>query len=97
VQIKINNDEIIIAGSIKTIDDGEHLKKTIYLSMSNAIKNRLAIHIIDSSIITSYIINMLLKAVKHDSLHLTLYVYQEDLYELFCHLELMEELNIVKA
>ncbi|HIP45142.1 MAG TPA: hypothetical protein EYG93_07430 [Sulfurospirillum arcachonense] len=59
--------------------------------------NSIEIHIKDSFIVTSSVIGFLIKFIKKDKIPITLYITNDELYEMMDDMNLIQALNIKKA
>ncbi|WP_458699488.1 hypothetical protein ACKGJI_06550 [Sulfurospirillum sp. 1307] len=88
---------INVKGNIKSLVDGKKLKDAIEDSSLNDDKKPIDIHIKDSFIITSSVIGFLMKFIKKDQIPISLYVYNNELYDMLDNMNLLSVLNIKKA
>ena len=86
--------DIIISGNIKSISDTDNIKFAITTAWNKDEKNPINLKIDDSFIITSSVIGFLIKFIKKDKIPLTLYVKNEELYEMLEDMNLIEVLNV---
>jgi hypothetical protein len=86
--------DIIISGNIKSISDTDNIKFAITNTWNKDEKNPINLKIDDSFIITSSVIGFLIKFIKKDKIPLTLYVKNEELYEMLEDMNLVEVLNV---
>ena len=59
--------------------------------------NSIEIHIKDSFIVTSSVIGFLIKFIKKDKIPITLYITNDELYEMMDDMNLIQALNIKKT
>jgi hypothetical protein len=86
--------DIIISGNIKSISDTDVIKSAIIRAWNKDESKSLNIFIDDSFIITSSVIGFLIKFIKKDRMPITLYVKNDELYEMLDDMNLVEALNI---
>ena len=85
--------KLVINGLIKTVEDSATFKEAVTEAFTTNPSEPIAIHIKESFIITSSIIGSLLKLIKKDNAKISLFIYQNDLFELIEKLNLVELLN----
>lgn len=86
--------DIIISGNIKSISDTDVIKSAIIRAWNKDESKSLNIFIDDSFIITSSVIGFLIKFIKKDRMPITLYVKNDELYEMLDDMNLVEALNV---
>jgi hypothetical protein len=86
--------DIIISGNIKSISDTDIIKSAIIRVWNKDESKSLNICIDDSFIITSSVIGFLIKFIKKDRMPITLYVKNNELYEMLDDMNLVEALNV---
>jgi len=85
--------KLIVTGLIKSVEDSATFKEAALEAFTANHNAQITIHIKESFIITSSIIGTLLKMIKKDGAKISLYIYQNDLFELIKKLNLVELLN----
>ena len=88
--------KMVVKGLIKSVEDSTLFKEALQSLLDTPTKT-VSIHILDSFIVTSSIIGTMLKAVNVDKAKISLYAYQDDLYELLIQLNLLDALGVKKA
>jgi len=94
MEIETSGNEIIIKGNIKSISHYHQLMQEINMLLSHA--KDIRIYIADSISITSSIIGYLCKIVEEEKAFMTLYIKNEDLYDILQDLNLTKTLNAQK-
>jgi hypothetical protein len=89
--------KLIVEGLIKSVEDSAAFKEALNQAYTAHPSEPIAIHIKDSFIITSSIIGTLLKMIKKDNVKISMFIYQNDLFELIQKLNLVELLNAKAA
>jgi hypothetical protein len=96
----INNSSssiINIEENIKSLSDNDDIKMAIENAWNSNSDNPIEIHIKDSFIVTSSVIGFLIKFIKKDKIPITLYITNDELYEIMDDMNLIQALNIKKA
>ena len=88
---------INIEDNIKSLSDNDDIKVAIENAWNTNSDNPIEIHIKDSFIITSSVIGFLIKYIKKDKIPITLYIKNEELYEMMDDMNLIQVLNIKKV
>ena len=91
------NTEIYIDENIKSIGDNDKIKHAIEQAWKNDNDANIDIYINDSFIITSSVIGFLIKFIKKDKMKISIYVYNEELYEMLDDMNLVEALHVTKV
>lgn len=91
------NTEIYIDENIKSIGDNDKIKHAIEQAWQNDNDANIDIYINDSFIITSSVIGFLIKFIKKDKMKISIYVYNEELYEMLDDMNLVEALHVTKV
>jgi hypothetical protein len=89
--------KLVVEGLIKSVEDSATFKEALNQAFIAYPNEPIAIHIKDSFIITSSIIGTLLKMIKKDNAKISMFIYQNDLFELIQKLNLVELLNAKAA
>jgi len=89
--------KVLVKEVIKTIEDSAVFKKYISDILDKDPKVKVDIHVLDSYILTSSIIGSVLKMVQKDGANISLFVYNDYLYELLDKLNLITLLNVKKT
>jgi len=86
MELQIQNNELIIKGNVKSIQDAETIKE----ALEKIAKKYTSIKIVlqDSISLTSSVIGYLVKLAQKDGKNITLKVANEELYELLRDLDL---------
>jgi hypothetical protein len=87
---------IIIEENIKSLNDNDVIKIAIENAWNTNMNKPIEIHIKDSFIITSSVIGFLIKFIKKDKIPITLYIKNDELYEMMDDMNLIQVLNIKK-
>ena len=88
---------INIEENIKSLGDNDDIKIAIENAWNSNSDNPIEIHIKDSFIVTSSVIGFLIKFIKKDKIPITLYITNDELYEMMDDMNLIQALNIKKA
>ena len=88
---------INIEDNIKSLSDNDDIKVAIENAWNTNSDNPIEIHIKDSFIVTSSVIGFLIKFIKKDKIPITLYITNDELYEMMDDMNLIQALNIKKA
>jgi hypothetical protein len=88
-----NNNELMIIGNIKSIEDGSEIKGAINTLQKNGAKS-IILRIQDSFSMTSTVIGYLMKLVNIDKIPISLIVGDQRLYQLFEELSLVQSFNV---
>jgi len=88
--------KIVIEENIKSLSDNDVIKVAIENAWNKNIDKPIEIYIKDSFIITSSVIGFLIKFIKKDKIPITLYINNDELYEMMDDMNLIETLNIKK-
>ncbi len=91
-----DNTTIIIEENIKSLNDNDVIKVAIENAWNTDTDKPIEIHIKDSFIITSSVIGFLIKFIKKDKIPITLYINNNELYEMMDDMNLIQALNIKK-
>ncbi len=80
MELQIQNNELIIKGNVKSIQDAEAIKE----ALEKIAKNYTSVKVIlqDSISLTSSVIGYLVKLAQKDGKNITLKIANEELYEL---------------
>jgi hypothetical protein len=89
--------KLVVEGLIKSVEDSATFKEALAQAYAAYPSEPIAVHIKDSFIITSSIIGTLLKMIKKDNVKISMFIYQNDLFELIQKLNLVELLNAKAA
>jgi len=89
--------QINIEENIKSLSDNDIIKIAIEDAWNANSDKPIEIHIKDSFIITSSVIGFLIKFIKKDKMPITLYITNDELYEMMDDMNLIQALNIKKA
>ena len=89
--------QINIEENIKSLSDNDTIKIAIEDAWNTNSDKPIEIHIKDSFIITSSVIGFLIKFIKKDKIPITLYISNDELYEMMDEMNLIQALNIKKA
>ncbi len=89
--------QICIEENIKSLSDNDTIKTAIEDAWNAHTDKPIEIHIKDSFIITSSVIGFLIKFIKKDKMPITLYIKNEELYDMMDDMNLIQALNIKKA
>jgi len=92
-----NNTTIIIEENIKSLSDNDLIKIAIEDAWNANSDKPIEIHIKDSFIVTSSVIGFLIKFIKKDKIPITIYIVNDELYEMMDDMNLIQALNIKKA
>jgi hypothetical protein len=95
MEITIHDNEIIISGHIKTIEDYLEIKKAVS-SMLDEGKNSIVIKLPETPVITSALIGFFLKLIYEEKVKLTIYVKNEKLFDMLTVLNLVNIFNVKK-
>ncbi len=93
----VHNTTIMIEENIKSLADNDLIKTAIEDAWNANMDKTIEIHIKDSFIVTSSVIGFLIKFIKKDKIPITLYISNEELYEMMDDMSLIQALNIKKA
>jgi hypothetical protein len=88
-----NNNELMIIGNIKSIEDGSEIKSAINTLQKKGAKS-IILRIQDSFSMTSTVIGYLMKLVNIDKIPVSLIVGDQRLYQLFEELSLVQSFNV---
>ena len=91
------NTEIYIDENIKSIGDNDKIKHAVEQAWKNDNDTKIDIYINDSFIITSSAIGFLIKFIKKDKIKITIYIYNDELYEMLDDMNLVDTLHVIKA
>lgn len=86
--------DIIINGNIKSVRDTDDIKAVIQKIWDPHDIKPINIRIDNSFIITSSVIGFLIKFIKKDKIPLTLYVKNDELFEMLDDMNLIDALNV---
>lgn len=86
--------EITIKGNIKSISDTDSIKSTIQRVWDKDKVEDIGLKIDNSFIITSSVIGFLIKFIKKDKIPISLYVRNQELYDMLDDMNLIEALNV---
>ncbi len=89
--------QINIEENIKSLSDNDEIKVAIEDAWNKNSDKAIDINIKDSFIITSSVIGFLIKFIKKDKMPITLYITNDELYEMMDDMNLVQALNIKKA
>lgn len=89
--------KINIEENIKSLSDNDDIKVAIENVWNTNSDKLIEIHIKDSFIITSSVIGFLIKFIKKDKIPITIYITNDELYEMMDDMNLIQALNIKKA
>jgi hypothetical protein len=87
------NNEIIVTGNIKTLEDSNQIKESINSLVAHGSRN-IHLKIIDSFSMSSTVIGFLMKLVSHDKVQLSISVDDSRLYTLLDELCLAKIFNV---
>ena len=87
------NNELVITGNIKSIEDGIEIKTAIIALKDKGAKS-LLLKITDSFSMTSTVIGYLMKLVNLDKIPVTMIVGDQRLYQLLDELNLVQPFNV---
>lgn len=90
------NNELVITGNIKSIEDSQDIKKAIQALQEKGAKSVL-LRVIDSFSMTSTVIGYLMKLVNIDKLTISLVIGDPRLYQLLEELSLLQAFNVRSA
>lgn len=89
----MGNNELIITGNIKSVEDSIELKNTINNLVVKG-SNYIQLNIKDSLSMTSTVIGFLMKLVHHEKVKLSIVVGDKRLYNLLEELSLLQQFNV---
>ncbi|NTV13022.1 MAG: hypothetical protein HGA96_03675 [Desulfobulbaceae bacterium] len=90
---QIGNNELVITGNIKSVEDSIEIKNTINKLVAQSSKF-IHLNIKDSLSLTSTAIGFLLKLVHQEKVHLSILVGDKRLYSLLEELSLLQQFNV---
>ena len=96
----INNSastQINIEENIKSISDNDIIKVAIEDAWNTNPDKPIELHIKDSFIITSSVIGFIIKFIKKDKIPISIYISNDELYEMMDDMNLIQAMNIKKA
>lgn len=86
--------DIIIKGNIKSVSDTDSIKSAIQETWDVDDTKPINIRIDDSFIITSSVIGFLIKFIKKDKIPISLFVKNDELFEMLDDMNLVNVLNV---
>ena len=92
IELTENND-VVIAGNIKSVEDSIHIKDTINTLLAQGSRS-IQLRILSSLSLTSTAIGFLMKIVQHDKVQVSVAVGDQRLYTLLEELCLLERFNV---
>jgi len=95
MNISVAGRTVTITGNIKSIGDYQALKDTLDGVVAN--EKSIVINIKDSISITSSVIGYLTKLLQKDNINVQIKVGDENLYELFDEINLVQLFNVTKS
>jgi anti-anti-sigma regulatory factor len=96
MKITINDNNIIIKGQIRTLNDYLEIRDVIQKIIKTQSYKSILINILDSPTITSSIIGFLIKVINLDNVQVSLSVRHNDLYNMLVNLNLVSIFNVTK-
>jgi hypothetical protein len=89
--------QINIEENIKSLNDNDVIKVAIEDAWNENPDKTIELHIKDSFIITSSVIGFIIKFIKKDKIPISIYISNNELYDMMNDMNLIKTMNIKKA